>query len=59
MYSADLVAAGHNASRDIKEAAKAITGGGGGQPGLATAGGRDASGLGDALETMLKAATGK
>ncbi len=59
MYSADLVAAGHNAARDIKEAAKAITGGGGGQPGLATAGGRDASGLGDALETMLKAATGK
>ena len=59
MYSPDLVAAGHNASRDIKEAARAIAGGGGGQPGLATAGGKDTGGLGEAMEIMLKAATGK
>ena len=57
MYSADLVAAGHNAGKDIKEAAKAILGGGGGQPGLATAGGKDSSGLGNALETMIRLAT--
>ena len=53
MYSSDLVAAGHN----IKEAARAIAGGGGGQPGLATAGGKDASGLAEALDIMLKLAT--
>lgn len=40
MYSADLVAKGHNASNDVRAAAKAILGGGGGQPGLATAGGK-------------------
>ncbi len=54
MYSADLVAAGHNAGKDIKEAAKAICGGGGGQPGLATAGGKETGGLSDAMEIMLK-----
>ena len=57
MYSQDLVAAGHNAGKDIKEAARAIAGGGGGQPGLATAGGKDAGGLADALDIMLKLAT--
>ena len=57
MYSSDLVAAGHNAGKDIKEAAKAIAGGGGGQPGLATAGGKDTGGLSDALDIMLKLAT--
>ena len=59
MYSADLVAAGHNAVNDIKAAAKAIQGGGGGQPGLATAGGRNAAGLREAGEIMLAAITGK
>jgi len=52
MYGANLVAAGRNAGADIREAAKCIQGGGGGQIGLATAGGRDASGLGAALEMM-------
>ena len=42
MYSNDLVAKGKNAGKDIREAAKLIQGGGGGQPGLATAGGRAA-----------------
>ena len=59
MYSADLIAAGHNAGKDIKEAAKAIAGGGGGQPGLATAGGKNPEGLADALEIMMKNITGK
>ncbi len=59
MYSADLVEAGHNATVDIKAAAKAIQGGGGGQPGLATAGGRNAAGLREASEIMLAALTGK
>ena len=57
MYSPDLVEAGHNASKDIKEAAKAIQGGGGGQPGLASAGGKNSAGLGEALRTMLELAT--
>ena len=54
MYSPDLVAAGRNASKDIKNAAKAILGGGGGQPGLATAGGKETAGLAEAMEIMLK-----
>ena len=53
MYSADLVAKGHNASNDIRAAAKAILGGGGGQPGLATAGGKNVQGLSEALEILL------
>ena len=57
MYSDDLVAAGRNAGKDIRDAAKFIQGGGGGQPGLATAGGKDASGLKDALEQLVATAT--
>ena len=53
MYSADLVAKGHNASNDVRAAAKAILGGGGGQPGLATAGGKNVQGLSEALEILL------
>ena len=53
MYSDDLVKAGRNAGADIRDAAKCIQGGGGGQPGLATAGGRDASGLEDALKALI------
>ena len=52
MYSNDLVKKGRNAGKDIREAAKFIQGGGGGQPGLATAGGRDSSGLKEALEAL-------
>ena len=52
-YSNDLVKAGHNAGADIREAAKFIQGGGGGQPGMATAGGRDCAGLGKALEYLV------
>ena len=57
MYSSDLVAKGKNAGKDIREAAKAIQGGGGGQPGLASAGGRNSNGLKDALETLISLAT--
>ena len=53
MYSADLVAKGHNASNDVRAAAKAILGGGGGQPGLATAGGKNVQGLDEAIEILL------
>ena len=53
MYSADLVAKGHNASNDVRAAAKAILGGGGGQSGLATAGGKNVQGLSEALEILL------
>ena len=54
MYTKDLVEKGRNAGKDIREAAKFIQGGGGGQPGLATAGGRDVNGLGQAMETLEK-----
>ena len=57
MYSQDLVAAGKNAGKDIREAAKCIQGGGGGQPGLASAGGKDVNGLASALEALKAAAT--
>ena len=52
MYTDDLVAAGHNAGADIREAAKCIQGGGGGQPGLASAGGKDIAGLSAALDIL-------
>ena len=57
MYANDLVAKGKNAGKDIREAAKFIQGGGGGQPGLATAGGKNPDGLKQALETLVSIAT--
>ena len=57
MYSEDLVKAGHNAGADVREAAKLIMGGGGGQPGLATAGGKNTDGLADALAKLIESAT--
>ena len=57
MYSDDLVKAGHNAGADVREAAKLIQGGGGGQPGLATAGGKSVEGLKDALAKLIESAT--
>ena len=56
-YSDDLVAAGHNAGKEIRDAAKFIQGGGGGQPVLATAGGKNVAGLSDALEALKAIAT--
>ena len=57
MYSNDLVAKGKNAGKDIREAARFIQGGGGGQPGLASAGGRFTDGLQQALEALVQTAT--
>jgi alanyl-tRNA synthetase len=54
MLTDDRVAAGLNASQIIREAAKNIQGGGGGQPHFATAGGKNAEGLEKALEDVLK-----
>ena len=54
MYSQDLVKAGKNAGADIRDAAKFIQGGGGGQPGLATGGGKDVAGLSAALDKMIE-----
>ena len=53
--SQPLVEAGHNAGQMIKSAAKHIQGGGGGQPQMATAGGRNAEGLQEAMAEMLAA----
>ena len=57
MYTDDLVAKGANAGKDIREAAKLINGGGGGQAALATAGGKDASGLDLAYDKLIELAT--
>ncbi|MCM1449993.1 MAG: alanine--tRNA ligase [Clostridiales bacterium] len=55
MITEDLVKSGFNASVIVREAAKSIKGGGGGQPGFAQAGGKDADGINQAFDT-LKAA---
>lgn len=59
MYSNDLVAKGKNAGKDIREAARLILGGGGGQAGLGIAGGKDSSGLKAALDKLIETATGQ
>jgi alanyl-tRNA synthetase len=48
--SDDLIAKGMNAGKIIRELAKHIRGGGGGQPFLATAGGKDITGLPNAID---------
>ena len=53
--SQPLVDAGKNAGAMIKSAAKHIQGGGGGQPWMATAGGRDVNGLETAMKELLGA----
>ena len=57
MYTDDLVARGKDAGRDIRTAAQAIQGGGGGQKFLATAGGKNVAGLAEALAKLRELAT--
>jgi alanyl-tRNA synthetase len=53
MVSDDLVKQGLNAGQIVREAAKHIKGGGGGQPHFATAGGKETDGLSIALKEIL------
>lgn len=53
MLSDDLVSQGLNASLIVREAAKHIQGGGGGQPHFATAGGKNADGLAKSMEEIV------
>jgi alanyl-tRNA synthetase len=56
MLSDDQVKAGLNAGNLVREAAKLIQGGGGGQPHFATAGGKDTDGLFSAVDKVLELA---
>ena len=55
-FSDDLVAAGKNAGKIIRDAAKLMQGGGGGQPHYATAGGKNVDGLQDAVNKVIELA---
>ena len=55
MLSDDLVAGGLNAGKIVREAAKHIQGGGGGQPHFATAGGKNPEGLSIAVGAIKEA----
>ena len=56
MLSDDQVKAGLNAGNLVREAAKLIQGGGGGQPHFATAGGKDTDGVFSAVDKVLELA---
>ena len=60
MLSEDMVKEhGLHAGNIIREAAKLIKGGGGGQPHYASAGGKDQNGLGEAINKVVELALGK
>ena len=54
MVTNDLVKEGYNASTIVREAAKLIQGGGGGQPQFAQASGKNADGISAALDKMIE-----
>ena len=56
MLSDNLVAGGLKAGNLVKEAAKLIQGGGGGQPHFATAGGKNPDGLSAAVDKVIELA---
>ena len=55
-FSDDMVTAGKNAGKIVREAARAIQGGGGGQAHFATAGGKNPEGIRDAVEKVVELA---
>ena len=59
MLGEDLVKAGMNAGAMVREAAKMIQGGGGGQPHFATAGGKNPDGLNAAVDKLMELAGNK
>lgn len=54
MLTDEMVSAGYNAAKIIREAARLMKGGGGGQPFFAQAGGKDVSGLSAAADKVLE-----
>ena len=54
MLSDDLVQKGLNASVLVREGAKLIQGGGGGQPHFAQAGGKNKEGIANAVELIIE-----
>ena len=57
LLSIPMVDAGYNASKILKDAAKYIQGGGGGQAFMATAGGKYPNGLDEAMDAVIEAVT--
>ena len=54
MLSDDMVAEGLNAGKLVREAAKLIQGGGGGQPHFAQAGGKNVDGIKAAVDKVVE-----
>ncbi len=57
-FSDEMVKTGYHAGTVIREVAKLIRGGGGGQPHMATAGGKNADGIEDAFAAAMKVLEG-
>lgn len=57
LLSMSMVDAGYNAAKILKDAAKYIQGGGGGQAFMATAGGKYPNGIDEAIDAVIEAVT--